>query len=107
MPLRLTTTIADDNSTVRIDFLPVSGASGSLILDADQLLKLIKGLGAVHLNMLRGREIPDFEPKEVDLIFNTKWFVSPQADSLPELSNLMFYHPSFGPLGFAIPHEQV
>jgi len=107
MQRRLTITIADDKSTARIDFLPASGAAGSLTLTANHLLTLIRELGRMRLEMVRDVPIPDFDPKAVDLIFNTKWSVASQADALPQVSYLTFYHPSFGPIGFAIPHKQV
>jgi hypothetical protein len=104
--LRMTTAISHDNSSVTVEFLPASGATGKLTLSAPQLLLLIQALGRVHANMIHDRPIPDFDVRQIDQIFNTKWSVLSETEKLPEVSALAFYHPAFGPVCFAIPHEQ-
>jgi hypothetical protein len=102
---RLAIHIADDKSSVAIEFLPASGASGSLALTLDQVTALIRGLGGAREQMVSGKPIPSLEGVEVKAIFNTRWYFQPEP--LSEGSALAFYHPAFGPVGFVVPREQV
>lgn len=105
MQKRLTTTIADDNSSVRIDFLPASGASGCLTLDADQLLSFIEALGAARVQMVLGKPMPRLEGQPITTIANTRWYM--QREELPDGSAMCFYHPGFGAVGFLLPNYEV
>ena len=68
-------------------------------------MSLIKGLGAVHSKMIEGRPFPELERERVDAVVNPRWYVSPQL--MGEASALSFFHPSFGPVGFLVPIDQV
>jgi hypothetical protein len=100
--LRVQVSPARDLATV--EFLETSGASGSLVLSADQILKLVQQLGAAHQAMTQGKKLPHLEGQQIETIFNTRWFVDPAM--IGEAVALSFYHPAFGPLGFAIPIDQ-
>jgi hypothetical protein len=101
---RLSIQIADDKSSVVVQFLPASGASGSLVLTLDQLTALIRGLGSARAQMVSGEQI-SLEGAEIQAIFNTRWYIQPEP--LSEGSSLVFYHPAFGPIGFVVPRDQV
>lgn len=66
-------TVADDKSKAMVEFLPLSGASGTLELSADRLLKMVHGLGQVHAIMIAGVESPPLEGQQIQAIFNTRW----------------------------------
>lgn len=97
--------VSQDHSNASIQFLPPSGASGSMTVNADQLLALIQILGQARSEMVAGQPILPLEGIEIKAIFNTRWYIEPE--SLTEGSLLSFYHPAFGPVGFLIPREQV
>ncbi len=97
--------IAEDKSKATVEFLPPSGASGTLELTADQLLKLVHGLGQAHAIMIGGVELPPLEGQQIQAIFNTRWYVNPEL--MGEATAMSFFHPAFGPLGFLIPIGQV
>lgn len=98
-------TVTDDRSKATVEFLPLSGASGTLELSADQLLKLVHWLGHAHATMIAGVESPPLEGQQIQGIFNTRWYVSPEL--MGEATAMSFFHPAFGPLGFLIPIDQV
>jgi hypothetical protein len=102
---RMTTTISDDNSSVAIEFLPASGVTGKLTLNADQLLIVIKAFGDAHAKMILSKPLPKLEGTPIAAVFNTRWYIQPEM--MNECSALSFYHPSFGPVAFLIPMEQV
>lgn len=105
MTQRMQVQFKPDSSGIEITFLPASGASGKLDLPADNLLSLIRQLGAVHAQLVASKPIPPLEGSSVDVIFNTRWFVQPEM--LGEASVLSFHHPAFGPVGFAVPIDQI
>lgn len=105
MKERMTTLIADDNSSVTVEFLPASGATGKLILNADQLLVVVKALGEVRAKMVFGKPMPRLEGQPIATVFSTRWYI--RREPLPEGSAICFYHPAFGPVGFLVPNEQV
>jgi len=105
MTERMKVTLSVDQSSATIEFLPASGVAGTLAVNADQLLSLIKALGDVHASMLVGKPLPPVEGINIEAIFNTRWHI--QAELLTDGSVLSFYHPSFGPVAFLVPHEQV
>jgi hypothetical protein len=98
-------TVAEDRSKATVEFLPMSGASGTLELSADQLLTLVQGLGQAHATMIAGVEVPSLEGQQIQGIFNTRWYVNPEL--MGEATAMSFFHPAFGPLGFLIPIDQV
>ena len=98
-------TIKPDNSGAVIELLPESGATGTLDLTSDRLLSLIRQLGRIHAQLVQDRPIPVLEGASIDAVVNTRWYVQPGM--LGELSCLSFQHPGFGPVGFALPIDQV
>jgi hypothetical protein len=105
MAERLKVEIAKDKSKARVTFLPASGASGALDLSADQLLELIQQLGNIHKALTEGQPLPELKGKRIKGVLKTKWHVNPEL--MGEASALSFYHPSFGPVGFLMPMDEV
>jgi hypothetical protein len=101
---RLETQISEDNSQVKITFLPESGASGSMNLSLDQLTIFIVALGTIRGEMMIDKPLPPFEAKSITSILNTLWYVKPEP--LSEGTLLAFQHPYFGPVAFSIPRDQ-
>jgi hypothetical protein len=52
MANRMKIFLAEDKAKATVEFLPSSGASGTLELTADELLNLVHGLGQVHATMV-------------------------------------------------------
>src|ERR1700722_17987040 len=102
---RITIQIANDKQSVAINFLPASGATGSLNLTLDQFTALIRTFGKVRSQMVAGQEITALEGQAGEAVFNTRWYIHP--DTLNDGSALRFYHPSFGAVGFVVPRDQV
>jgi hypothetical protein len=102
---RMQVQLSDDKSRATIEFLPASGVTGSLTVDVDQLLTLVRSLGQVRGQMAAGRPAPPLEGIQLEVAFNTQWYIQPEP--LTEGSLLSFYHPAFGPVGFLVPREQV
>jgi hypothetical protein len=96
---------ASDKRSVAIEFLPESGATGSLALTLNQLTVLIRSLGTVREQMVLGDPIPSLDGIGINAIVNTRWHIQPEP--LIEGSILSFYHPGFGPVGFIVPRDQV
>ena len=105
MAEKIKISIAEDKSKATVEFLPPSGASGTLELTADQLLRLIQGLGQAHTTMIDGVALPPLEGQQIQGILNTQWYVNPEL--MGEAILMSFAHPAFGPLGFLIPIDQV
>lgn len=98
-------TMKPDDTGVAIELLPASGATGILDLTGEQLLALIRQLGQIHAQLVKNRPIPVLEGASIEAVVNTRWYVQPGM--LGELSCLSFQHPAFGPVGFALPIDQV
>lgn len=96
--------VADDKSKVSIKVIDESGEV-TANLSQDDLLSLIKALGTAHAQLGAGKPIPQIEGLRIDGIYDTRWYVNPEL--MGEASALSFYHPSFGPLGFLVPIDQV
>lgn len=105
MAERMRVQISDDGAKVSLEFLPTSGAEGTLELSPDQLLKLVRQLGTVHAQMVKNDPVPELEGQQIEAIINTKWHIQPGL--IGEASVMCFQHPAFGPLGFAVPVGQV
>jgi capsid portal protein len=102
---RITVQIADDKQSIAINFLPASGATGSLNLTLDQFTALIQTFGKIRSQIVAGQEIPALKGETVNVAFNTRWHIQPEQ--LNDGSVLTFYHPSFGAVGFVVPRDQV
>ena len=97
--------LSDDATKVSLEFLPASGVEGTLNLTADQLLKLNQQLGSLRAQMVKNDPVPELEGQQIEAIINTKWHIQPGL--IGEASVICFQHPAFGPLGFAVPMDQV
>ncbi|PHR19306.1 MAG: hypothetical protein COA37_17915 [Hoeflea sp.] len=97
--------LSDDGTKVSLEFLPASGVQGTLHLTADQLLKLNQQLGSLRAQMVKNDTVPELEGQQIEAIINPKWHLQPGL--IGEASMLCFQHPAFGPLGFAVPVDQV
>ncbi len=102
---KLIVRLEDDKETVVIEFLPASGATGSLSLKLDEFTNFIRGLGAVRQQMVAGESIPPLQGANIQAAYNTRWLI--QHDAFSEGSALAFYHPAFGPVGLVVPKEQI
>lgn len=94
--------IADDGKTVAI--LPPNEASHRIDLTLDQITTLIAHLGDARRQMLQGQPSPNLEGATVSIAANTSWYIQ----SYPSGGALFaFYHPSYGPVGFVLPADQL
>lgn len=105
MPTRFEILVNDDKTSTSVKMVDESGSSATATLNAENLLGLIKALGSAHAQMIAGNGIPQLAGVKVEAIFDTRWYVNPEL--MGEASALSFYHPSFGPLGFLVPIDQV
>jgi hypothetical protein len=96
--------IADDRQTVAIEFMPEGQPPCPLDLSLDQLTGLIRLLGSARHKMVEGQPTPNLGGHEIDTVVGASWYIqTAQIDG----SLLAFYHPAFGPVGFAIPKAEV
>jgi hypothetical protein len=96
--------VADDRKSVTIEIGPVDGPSSPVGLDLDQLTKVITLLGQARRRMLEGLWVEPLNGKTVETIFDPMWYAQvAQIDG----SLLAFDHPSYGPVAFAIPRNDV
>ncbi|WP_131860259.1 hypothetical protein [Bosea sp. BK604] len=102
---RLRIAVSEDRRTVTVEFMPPSGVSGSLTLEAEQLLTLIQSLGKVHAMMTEERDQPALEGVTIESAFNRRWHVQPEL--IGEATSLSFHHPAYGPVSFLVPIDQV
>jgi hypothetical protein len=102
---RLTIKVSTDTKMTAIDFPPQSNVTGTLNLNQAELLETIQALGTAHAALLASSPLPLLEGQDIDAVINTRWYIQPEL--LSECSVISFLHPSFGPLGFAIPRDQL
>ena len=102
---RIRIQVSDDKKDATLEFLPASGLSGSLTLTLDQLTALITGLGMARRQMVEGQPNPPINNQQFQTISNARWYIQPEP--LTEGSLLAFSHPSFGPVGFVVPRDQI
>jgi hypothetical protein len=96
--------VADDRQSVTIEIGPVVGLSEPIVLDLEQLTKVIKLLGQARARMIEGAQKQPLEGKTVETIVEPPWYIQvAQIDG----SLLAFDHPSYGPLAYAIPRADV
>jgi hypothetical protein len=97
--------MTDDKSAALVEVVQASGTAATLHLNAEQLLLVVQKLGEVHARMVLGKEVPALVGETVGAVFNTRWAVQPEL--IGEATMMSFSHPSFGPVGFTIPIDQV
>ena len=96
--------VADDHQTVAIEIGPIEGPSAPVTLNLKQLTKLIKLLGEARSRMVTGTRQQPLDGQTVETVLDPPWYVQvAQIDG----SLLAFDHPSYGPLAYAIPREDV
>lgn len=105
MPGRFEITVAEDKSGVQIKLINQVDGEASASLGEREMLELIKALGAAHAALVEGKPIPPLEGQRISAVFDTRWYVNPEL--LGEASALSFFHPSYGPIGFLVPMDQV
>ena len=98
--------VAPDRTATAIEIAPVGQPPLQLVLDLDELDRLISELGTARSRMVEGQSPPDFESEEVSIsiVGNTKWHIRAYP---PTGALLAFYHPKFGPVGFTLPRDQI
>jgi hypothetical protein len=96
--------VSDDRKTVTIEIGSTAGPSHPVGLDLNQLTKLIQLLGQARSSMVEGLQKRPLDGKTVETVIEPPWYV--QVASI-DGSLLAFDHPSYGPLAFAIPREDV
>lgn len=96
--------VSDDRQTVTIEIGPTSSPSHPVGLDLNQLTTLIRLLGQARSRMVEGSQKLPLDGKTVETVIEPPWYV--QVASI-DGSLLAFDHPSYGPLAFAIPREDV
>jgi hypothetical protein len=96
--------VADDQQKVIIEIGPIEGPSAPVALDLEQLTKLIKLLGQARSRMITGTRKQPLDGQTVETVLDPPWYV--QVAKI-DGSLLAFDHPSYGPLAYAIPREDV
>jgi hypothetical protein len=101
---RVSIRVADDRRSVAIEIGPVDGPSAPVALDLEQLTTIIKLLGQARARMILGTRKQPLEGETVETVFAPPWYVQvAQIDG----SLLAFDHPSYGPVAFALPRDDV
>jgi hypothetical protein len=96
--------VADDQQTVIIEIGPVEGPSAPVALNLEQLTKLVTLLGQARSRMVTGTRKQPLNGQTVETVHNPPWYIQvAQIDG----SLLAFDHPSYGPVAYAIPREDV
>jgi hypothetical protein len=96
--------VAEDRQTVTLEIGPVEGPSAPVSLSLEQLTKVIKLLGQARSRMVEGSPKQPLDGKTVETIIDPPWYVQVAAI---DGSLLAFDHPAYGPLGFAVPRDDV
>ncbi|QFU15650.1 hypothetical protein [Microvirga thermotolerans] len=94
--------IAADGKTAAL--LPAGDASHPIDLTLDEITRLIAHLGEARRQMVQGQPTPSLTGATVSIAANTSWHIQayPSGGAL-----FAFYHPSFGPVGFVLPRDQL
>jgi hypothetical protein len=96
--------VAEDRQTTTIEIGSVGGPSSPVELSVEQLTTVIKLLGQARSRMVDGSKKQPLDGKTVETVINPPWYL--QVASI-DGSLLAFDHPSYGPLAFAIPRNDV
>ena len=104
MPNRIKIAVAADKSRATLEITGDHETGRALDLTEDQLLTLIRNLGQVHQDMVKGREVPPLVGQRVEVVTDTRWAVG--TEQLGEATVMSFQHPAYGPVSFLIPLDQ-
>jgi hypothetical protein len=96
--------IADDRKTAALVIAPVGEEAAQIELSLDQLTNLIGLLGETRSRMVEGSPTQPLEGRAVRTVTRPNWYI--QVAHI-DGSLLAFDHPAFGPVGFAIPREEI
>ncbi|MFC4174240.1 hypothetical protein ACFOYU_19685 [Microvirga sp. GCM10011540] len=96
--------IAEDRKSVAVEIRQAEASACAIELNLDQLTDLIVHLGDVRQHLLEGHPIRPLEGETVRTVTSPNWYV--QVAKI-DGSLLAFDHPAFGPVGFAIPREEI
>jgi hypothetical protein len=96
--------VSDDRQTATIEIGSTAGPSHPVGLDLKQLTKVIQLLGQARSHMVEGSRKLPLDGETVETVIEPPWYV--QVASI-DGSLLAFDHPSYGPIAFAIPREDV
>jgi hypothetical protein len=96
--------VADDRQTVTIEIGSVGGPSSPFELSLEQRTALINLLGQARSRMIEGSRKQPLDGKTVETVTDPPWYL--QVASI-DGSLLALGHPSYGPLAFAIPRNDV
>jgi len=102
--IRVGVKVADDRQSVTIQIGPAGGAPQPVSLSLEQFTKLIQLLGQARSRMVNGNPKQPLEGKTVETVFEPPWYV--QVASI-DGSLLAFDHPSYGPVAFAVPRNDI
>ncbi len=102
--LRVGVKVADDRQSVTVEIGPAGGPSHPAALNLEQLTKLIQVLGQARSRMVEGSQKHPLDGRTVETVIEPPWYV--QVASI-DGSLLAFDHPSYGPVAFAIPRDDV
>jgi hypothetical protein len=101
---RIGVKVSDDRQTVTIEIGSTAGPSHPVALDLNQLTRLLQLLGQARSRMVEDSQKLPLDGKTVETVIEPPWYV--QVASI-DGSLLAFDHPSYGPLAFAIPRQDV
>ena len=101
---RIGVKVSDDRQAVTIEIGSTAGPSHPVALDLNQLTRLLQLLGQARSRMVEDTQKLPLDGKTVETVIEPPWYV--QVASI-DGSLLAFDHPSYGPLAFAIPRQDV
>jgi hypothetical protein len=96
--------VAEDRQTVTVEIGPVGEPSAPVGLNLGQLTKVIQVLGQARARMIEGAPKQPLDGKTVETVIEPPWYL--QVANI-DGSLLAFDHPSYGPIAFAIPRNDV
>lgn len=96
--------VSDDRQTVTVEIGSTAGPSHPVALDLTQLTKVIQLLGQARSRIVEGSPKVPLDGKMVETVTEPPWYV--QVASI-DGSLLAFDHPSYGPVAFAIPRNDI
>jgi hypothetical protein len=102
--VRVGVRVADDQQTTTIEIGSVGGPSSPVTLDLEQLTKLIDMLGQARLRMVEGKPKQSLDGIAIRTVIEPPWYI--KVASI-DGSLLAFDHPSYGPVAFELPRDDV
>jgi hypothetical protein len=96
--------VADDQQTTTVEIGAVGGPSSPVTLDLEQLTKLIDMLGQARFRMVVGKPKQLVDGIAIRTVIEPPWYI--KVASI-DGSLLTFGHPSYGPVAFELPRDDV